>query len=400
MTPAHLTQSVSTLGGGISEAVRALSKAQELAGDMPKVLSVKDQGGSISPWPAGAPDLLDSRKFPGMQVIPDLDKALDRSMPDVLHTHGLWSYLSIAVPRWAKTHHCPYIVSPHGMLDVWALNRSWAKKRIASTLYERRHLGRASCLHALCQSEADSIRAYGLDRPVAVIPNGIDLPTASSRESADRNPGKRLLFLGRIHPKKGLENALRAWAKARHGDNQWQFVIAGWDQEEHEAELKRICGDQSIAYADVEMGRYLEQGLDSDRSKASVIFMGPVFGDNKDRLLRSVDAFILPSFSEGLPMSVLEAWAYQLPVLMTDHCNLPEGFSSEAAVRIGTEVASITAGMERMFDAPDAERQRIGENGLALVRERFTWRRIATQMKQLYQWVLGKGDKPDFVHGE
>ncbi len=152
MKCAHLTQSVSTLGGGISEVVRALSKAQEEAGDEPKVLSVNDPGGAIGPWPAGALDLLDSRKFPGMQFIPNLDKTLDRSMPDVLHTHGLWTYLSIAVPRWAKRHNRPYIVSPHGMLDVWALNRSRAKKRIASTLYERRHLSRASCLHALCQS--------------------------------------------------------------------------------------------------------------------------------------------------------------------------------------------------------------------------------------------------------
>ena len=98
-------------------------------------------------------------------------------------------------------------------------------------------------------------------------------------------------------------------------------------------------------------------------------------------------------------MSVLEAWAYRLPVLMTDHCNLPEGFSADAAVHIGTQVESIAAGMKEILDVPDAERQRIGGNGLALVRERFTWPKIATQMKQLYQWVLGKGDKPDFVQG-
>ena len=162
-------------------------------------------------------------------------------------------------------------------------------------------------MHALCQSEADSIRAYGLDLPVAVIPNAIHLPTTTSRQPAASSQNKRLLFLGRIHPKKGLENALRAWAKARHGDDRWQFVIAGWDQEQHEAELKQICDDHSLAYADVDAGRYLSQDLESGQSEASVIFTGSVFGDDKDQLLRSVDAFILPSFSEGLPMSVLEA---------------------------------------------------------------------------------------------
>ena len=98
-------------------------------------------------------------------------------------------------------------------------------------------------------------------------------------------------------------------------------------------------------------------------------------------------------------MSVLEAWAYQLPVLMTDHCNLPEGFSAKAAVHIHTEVESIAAGMEHLIEAPDTDLQTMGENGLNLVKQNFTWPKIADQMKELYQWVLGKGDKPNFVEG-
>ena len=125
----HLTQSISTLGGGISEVVRALSMSQEAVGCRATVMSIKDVGEAISPWPDGSPKLLDARKVPGMQLIPDLMDCLDESDPDVVHTHGLWTYLSVAVPRWACRTNRPYVVSPHGMLDSWALERSKLKKR-------------------------------------------------------------------------------------------------------------------------------------------------------------------------------------------------------------------------------------------------------------------------------
>ena len=130
MNCTHLTQAVSTSGGGISEVVRALSMAQQDAGDQPRVLSVEDDGEAIGPWPAGSPEFLSACHFPGMIVLPDMDERLDQINPQVLHTHGIWSYLSIGVPRWARKHDRPYIVSPHGMLDAWALENSKAKKEV------------------------------------------------------------------------------------------------------------------------------------------------------------------------------------------------------------------------------------------------------------------------------
>jgi poly(glycerol-phosphate) alpha-glucosyltransferase len=129
----------------------------------------------------------------------------------------------------------------------------------------------------------------------------------------------------------------------------------------------------------------------------SVLFAGPAFGDAKDALLSSASAFILPSFSEGLPMSVLEAWAYQLPLLMTDHCNLPEGFANNAAIRIGTDVESIAEGMRLIVRSPISDLRSLGENGRQLVSERFTWPMVAAQMKEVYDWVLGGGAKPECV---
>ena len=342
-----------------------------------------------------------------MILMPDLDERLDQIKPQVLHTHGIWTYLSIGVPRWSRKNHKPYIVSPHGMLDAWALDNSKIKKKVAAALYERRHLRGAACLHALCQSEAKSIREFGLKNPIATIPNGIEIPEGRDLSSRYLAKKKIMLFLGRLHPKKGLENALRAWAASRSEafpdskPSNWQFVIAGWDQGDHEVRLKQLCEELELSFADVPAKQFLSLEASSGQlSGFSVVFVGPLFGELKSQLLERANVFILPSFSEGLPMSILEAWAYELPVVMTDYCNLPEGFDVEAAIHIGTEVESMSAGMIKMIDSSDAELKAMGANGLNLVREKFTWPTIAAQMGELYQWVRKRcpqGDKPEFI---
>src|SRR5262249_37195453 len=149
------------------------------------------------------------------------------------------------------------LVAPHGMMDPWALRQSRLKKRVAGLLYQNAQLRQAACIRALCESELRSIRAYGLKNPVCVIPNGIDLPQKPERKNplAQARPPKdqrrkALLYVGRIHPKKGLVNLLKAWKGAiRAGftiGEQWHLVIAGWDQEGHEAELKSLAANLGI----------------------------------------------------------------------------------------------------------------------------------------------------------
>ncbi len=276
---------------------------------------------------------------------------------------------------------------------------------MAAVVFEGRHLRDASCLHALCASEAESIRAYGLKNAVCVIPNGVEIPEARAEGLDSIEPKcerKTLLYLGRIHPKKGLPNALRAWAGIRHHggrrQSDWQFVIAGWDQIGHETELKMLCRDLGLDYADVPAADFVSDNRAQNCcSPASVVFTGPAFGEEKAALLRQASAFMLPSFSEGLPMSVLEAWSYGLPVLMTDHCNLPEGFAANAALRIGTDVDSITAGLEELLQSTTNDQQSLGRNGRALVERQFTWPQVAAQMKEVYEWVVEGGVKPECV---
>ncbi len=423
----HLTQSVSTNGGGIAEAVRAMSMAQCADDARVSVLSPRDGGGPLAPWPPDSPGWLRAQRLPGILRFPDLSERLDQSMPDVAHVHGLWTWLSIGVPRWAARNSRPHLASPHGMLDGWALACSKWKKRAAASAFENRHLSSASCIHALCRPECDSIRAYGLKNPVCIIPNGVDLPEIGEigeigdRKSEIGDQKKTLLFLGRIHPKKNLTSALRAWNEIRRqgtgarGREEWTFAIAGWDQGGHEAELKELATGLGIRWADVRDRDAGSSNFSFQLSEFQLLFTGPAFGEAKDQLLRSASAFILPSLSEGLPMAVLEAMAYRLPVLLTDHCNLPEAFTANAAIRIGTDVGGqkagdrgqgtgvggqvlpINEGMRVLFDMTDAERKTMGQRGRALVERQFTWPQVAAQMKEVYEWVLGGGEKPGCV---
>jgi poly(glycerol-phosphate) alpha-glucosyltransferase len=129
----------------------------------------------------------------------------------------------------------------------------------------------------------------------------------------------------------------------------------------------------------------------------SVQFIGGQFGKDKETCFIDADAFILSSFSEGLPMSVLEAWSYKLPVVMTPFCNLPEGFEKKAAIQIEPDVDSVATGIQTLMNMTENELKIMGENGFKLVQEKFTWEKIAASTLQLYGWATGKNEKPDFV---
>lgn len=313
----------------------------------------------------------------GFGFAPALARRLCDVAADLVHLHGIWMYPSRVVCQWSATARRPRLVSPHGMLDPWAIANSAWKKRIAAALYERRNLAGAACLHALNTAEAKAIRAFGLSNPIAVVPNGVDLPSPADRPAT--GGGKTLLYLGRLHPKKGIAELLQAWAivgKERVAAD-WRLLVAGWDDGGHLAALERQAEELGI----------------TDR----VAFPGPLFGKQKVQALASATAFILPSFSEGLPMAVLEAWSYRLPVLMTGECNIPEGFAAGAAIEVTTEPTHLAQRLCNLMTMPEAERDAMGEAGRRLVEDRFTWDRVAAEMHEVYTWVLGGGPPPSCV---
>jgi poly(glycerol-phosphate) alpha-glucosyltransferase len=331
---------------------------------------------------------------------------LEKANPDLCHLHTLWMYPGVAMAQWSRRKGKPYLVTPNGMLEPWALRNSGWKKKLAGFFYENAMLQGAACLQANTLKEADDFRAYRLKNRIEIVPNGVDLPDLLATEDTESTDGrKRLLFLGRIHPKKGLVGLLKAWAGIQNpksgikNSKNWELVIAGWDQGGHEGELKALCADLGLKTA---------VGIKKDTNThegGSVVFYGPAFGGEKESLFRSSDAFILPSLSEGLPMSVLEAWSYGLPVVMTPECNLQEGFACGAALEIRNSADSQPAtrhsllatsksldsnwdGSLSILEMTDAQRGEMGMQGRRLVEEKFTWAKVAASLKEIYETLL------------
>jgi glycosyltransferase involved in cell wall biosynthesis len=414
MRVGFLVSSVSRKAGGLFQSVRGLAKAVASANANVRVFGISDEQSAVDlqEWQP-----LSVRTFrPQMRAwgySNELVPAMLGGDLDVLSVHGLWKYCSVGSRRWRRQTGRPYVVHPHGMLEPWALGNAKWKKRIAALLYENEHLRRAACLRALSEAEAESIRAYGLRNPICVIPNGVDLPelgddaalnapsavasavlsgapgyaqrigspgTAHATATGLRTFGqgqKILLYLGRLHPKKNVASLIRAWNDTfnsqRSSSDSWVLAIAGWDQGGYENELKRIA------------------------ARPSIVFLGPQFGAEKRECYRACNAFILPSLSEGLPMTVLEAWAHAKPVLITPECHLSEGFSAEAALRIGSTPEAIADGLRKLIEMSDDDRIAMGARGRDLVTKNFSWPRIGEQMRAVYEWVLGGGVPPETV---
>lgn len=302
---------------------------------------------------------------------------------DLLHLHGLWMYPSVVALWWARRTLRPHVVSPHGMLQPWALcGVSW-RKRLAQLLYEDKQLRRAACLHALTADEAQAFRDYGLKNAICVIPNGVEVPPVSnsqwiSRTRCDSRGRRVLLYLGRLHPSKGIVQMLEAWSVVRPDVKAgWVLTIAGWGQSEFEAVVREKVVALSI--------------------QGGVEVVGPLYGREKVDVLQRARGFILPSLSEGLPTSILEAWAYGIPVLMTRQCNLDHGVKCGAALEIGHGVLDIAHGIECLMKKSESELDGMGQAGRDLVTSRYSWATVAEEFAGVYRWLAHEADPPKCV---
>ena len=209
----------------------------------------------------------------GFGFSPHLWRAVMAGDADVAHLHAMWMYTSILADRWGRRTGRPYVTTANGMLDQWAVRHARIKKAVAAFLYERSSLGHAACLQVNSEAEMQAAREFGVTTPICVIPNGVEVvvtPRASAVPWSDQIPqgGRVLLYLGRLHPKKGLEALLAAWAtmesKRTHAD--WFLAIAGWDQGGHSKALR---------------------GLAKAKEIQRVRFLGPQYGAQKSAAFQS-----------------------------------------------------------------------------------------------------------------
>jgi len=311
--------------------------------------------------------------LPGGTNLPSLKEAA----AEMIHDHGLWLPSNYKVAQLATAMKTPRVVSPRGMLEPWALNHRKWKKRLAWHLYQKRCLKTAAALHATSEAEAEQFRRLGLTQPIIVLPNGVDLPAVSaSPEPANSTTQRTALFLSRIHPKKGLPLLLDAWARVKPLD--WNLHIVGPDEDGHLGELQQ-------------QARQL--GLSSDR----VRFSGPLDGEEKAAAFREASLFVLPTHSENFGIAVAEALSHGLPVITTRGAPWQVLETERCGWWVAVDRESIARALDDATRRPESELREMGGRGKEMVAARYSWDGIAREMLACYQWLLGRGARPQCI---
>lgn len=285
---------------------------------------------------------------------------------DIVHDNGIWLPHNHRLAALAAKRKLIRVVSIRGMLDPWAINHKKLKKKAAWLLYQRRDLCRASYHHATAIAEAEHLRNFRLGVPVGVISNGIDVANVNNRRERLNSEIRTALFMGRIHPVKGLSLLLEAWARLR--PPHWRLQIAGPDEAGHRAELEQEISAKSL----------------SD----DVHFLGPLSGEAKERAFRDADLFVLPSFSESFGMAVGEALAHGIPVLTTTGTPWPMLPAHGCGWQVSATVEGITGGLSEATDLDTSTLVTMGQRGRELVKNDFSWPNIARQFIDVYETLL------------
>jgi poly(glycerol-phosphate) alpha-glucosyltransferase len=298
----------------------------------------------------------------------DLIGEILRSDSNIIHSHGVWMLTTLAPLCATIKYDKPYIISPHGMLDPWIISRGKLKKFIAMWAYEKWSWANASIFHALNTKEADAIRQVVPNARIVVAPNGIDV-SADDFVSHMAAEITRFLFLGRFHPKKNLHSLASAICEI--GDEVYRkspFVldIVGWGDELYEAEIRRIAAAKPERFN----------------------FLGPKFGEEKDAVIKQSHCFILPSFSEGQPVAVLEAMKAGTPVLINANCNMPELSALNLTADCGVSVDEIKQALLWFLALSDSDRQALRRASFDYVYQHYSWSAVLPLYEQMYKELV------------
>jgi len=383
----HVVRGLDPKLGGTSVAVPALAKCTRETGRMDAGLAVfRPAGDGGNAESTGLPesalhDIPWNPRSP-LQIIKAYQKlsSLIR-MHDVVQIHGVWELHTAMAAHRAQVTNKPYMISAEGMLDSWALkNKRW-KKAVYSALIERRNLRKSGCLRALTTREVDNYRAFGLPGPIAIIPNGVTAPKGlSSASFLERWPGLRgkriVLFLGRIHYKKGLDILCRAWGPIARSSDDLHLVIAGPDFENTQIGIEKLIQEEGLSQ--------------------SVTFTGMLNSSMKWSALSASTLFVLPSHSEGFSVAILEALAAAKPVVITKQCNFPGLEGRDFAAVIEPAVDQLQEALRAFLRIPAAGIERYGNAAREYVQQHYSWPSIGNAMADVNLWMLG-GTAPSHV---
>lgn len=298
-----------------------------------------------------------------------------KSDADIAHIHSFWSISTVAIYFWALTNKKAFIISTNGMMNDWALSQSGLKKKIFLSLIFKKVLNNAKAVIINSKSERLYLEGKGWNKNLFVIPNGVNIPSFEQEFATNTSNKKALLFLSRIHEKKGIELLLNAWSEVYQEtqENNWQLFVVGFLDPEKNAYEKYIAGK-----------------IKSEPGLSNVYMSEGKFGHEMWDQYYASDAFILPTFSEGSAMVVLNAWTAGKLCLTTIESNLEIGLDKRCTILIEPEIDSIKNGILKLMNLSDAQIIKFGQVGKKIVQENYTWQKIATKHIEIYRDAITK----------
>jgi glycosyltransferase involved in cell wall biosynthesis len=374
----HVVQSLDPAWGGIARVLPELAARLSAAGEQCRIATLTGDRFGSPPSSIG----VEVRTFPAaagsrLGNSPEFNRAIESLVADcdVIHLHGLWTAQNWSTGKAARKAGKPHIMTPHSMMMPWAWRRSWWKKRPIGWLFEHRNLRTAACLHALTAGEADAIRSLRFNEKIVTIANGLNVadyasppgPDSLTRRFPKMASKKWIVMLGRIAEQKGIRAGMQGCFDALAAGGDWHLVIAGPDE--------------------FGMRPMLEAAVSRKGLTDHVTFTGMLERPDVLALLGHARLLLQPSFSEGLSMSILEAMAGGLPVLISTECNLPEVAASGAGRVIDPTRRAVAAAMRELVALADGAMREMGNKARELARERFDWSKLIPQYQQMYRDV-------------
>ncbi len=293
---------------------------------------------------------------------------------DVLHGHGMWALPNLYPSRAVQGTSCRLVVSPRGMLDPWAMRHHRLRKKPLWLGGQRANLEHAACIHATAEQEYRFVRDLGFRAPVLLLPNGVHVPR--DEDCVPQPQGRRrLLFLARIHEKKGVDVLLRAWKNVEERFPDWELRIVGPDDGGYLAPMRELAA-----------------ALGTRRA----VLTGYVPEERKPAEFRGAELYVLPTHTENWGMSIAEALSYGLPAIVGRGAPWSELVKRDCGWWIPNTTDDVTACLETALDLSPEELREKGRRGRAWVAE-FRWERIAARTAEAYRWLILGGSPPDCV---
>ena len=382
----HVISSMSPEAGGPPAVCAGMTGDLAARGHQLTIATVDDQGGRLIPVRSGVQiqlfPLQGSARF---SKSPALDSWLRTNVSkfDIVHLHSIWQFPTFAAARACWRARKPYVSVLHGMLDVYSLkNRSYRAKQLYWHWREKSVQSRSAGVQFL--NAAEIRRAVSWVRPLHkfILPNGLllselnNLPSRGLFRGAHPEFQNRpiILFLSRLHPKKGLDRFIPAWPEVVRQVPDALLVIAGAGDDEYTRQIDSLIAQHNV--------------------QSSVIRVGQLDSTHKWQALVDADLFVLPSHQEGFSMAITEALGAGCTPVVTEDCNYDELAQSDSGIIIpgGDMRAFAQSIVDLLGDAPRS--QRLAANGRKLVAENYTWEKIGENLEQIYRFILAGNRLP------